>query len=371
VPGPKPLLRGPASRSERPRISPDSSGKVPLSRGKINIPDLFKFMASRHGPDESVLNVYKKAWTGNESVRDNRVTREGSDVSNPALSVGICIQPQVLEDLAQKRTFRGEGIIARFLYAVPEPKAGYRKTGRDVPPLDTTAQARYDKEVKKLLELDPKSEEDGEYIPYTLRLEEEARPVLWDFEEEIERALRPEGPLDGLKDWGNKLVGQTLRIAGLLHVAETGDLNTRISADTMRRAIRIGKALIPHARVAYGLLNANEKVRLSRYVLRRICENLDVTPVPDIPRITSIDELPSNLDGSGITGDSDDPGPISKRDLWQFTKGKSEINEVSDLDEPLSQLEEHNLIRVDDRESPGPGRNPSPNIYLNPVLRAF
>lgn len=333
--------------------------------------DIFKFMASRHGPDESVLNVYKKAWTGNESVRDNRVTREGSDVSNPALSVGICVQPQVLEDLAEKRTFRGEGIIARFLYAVPEPKAGYRKTGRDVPPLDTTAQARYDKKIEKLLELDPKSEEDGEYIPYTLRLEEEARPVLWDFEEEIESALRPEGPLDGLKDWGNKLVGQTLRIAGLLHVAETGDLNTRISADAMRRAIRIGRALIPHARVAYGLLNANEKVRLSRYVLRRICENLDVTPVPDIPRITSIDELPSNLDGSGITGDSDAPGPMSKRDLWQLTKGKSEINEVSDLDEPLSQLEEHNLIRVDDRESPGPGRNPSPNIYLNPILRAF
>ena len=29
---------GPASHSERPRVIPDSSGKVPLLRGKINIP---------------------------------------------------------------------------------------------------------------------------------------------------------------------------------------------------------------------------------------------------------------------------------------------------------------------------------------------
>ena len=39
---------GPASHSERPRISPDGSGKVPLSRGRINIPAVGRTRSDRN-----------------------------------------------------------------------------------------------------------------------------------------------------------------------------------------------------------------------------------------------------------------------------------------------------------------------------------
>lgn len=330
--------------------------------------DLFKYMAGRYQNGGGVLNVYKKAWTGSEAVRDDRITRDGFDVQNPALSVGICVQPQVLEDLAQKRAFRGEGIIARFLYVVPEPKAGRRKTGRDVPPMDSTAKARYEKKMRTLLELEPKSVEDGDYVPHTLRLEEDARPVLWDWEEEVENMLQAGGHLDGMKDWGNKLVGQTLRIAGLLHVAETEELDGPISADVIRRAVHLGRAFIPHARRAYGLLNANEKTRLARYVFRRICEEMGLPQVPNIPTMTRNDSGSQDAADSGYSGNTGKVGPITKRDLWHATRGKSEIGEVGDLEEPLQQLEEHHLIQVIEQQQDGPGRNPSPKIYLNPAL---
>jgi len=218
--------------------------------------DFFKFVAGRYNSSGTVLNTYKKSWTGRESIRDNRITRDGFDVNNPALSAGICVQPSVLENLAHKRQFQGEGLLARFLYVVPESKMGRRKTGRHVPPLDAAAKARYEKHITELLELRPKAITNGEWVPYTLRLSENARPVLWDFQEDVESMLGPSGRLDGLQDWGGKLVGQALRISGLLHVADASAITTgdRISAETLDSAFHLARGFIPHAKTTYGWL---------------------------------------------------------------------------------------------------------------------
>ena len=193
--------------------------------------DLFKYMAGRYDTTGAVLNVYKKAWTGEEAARDNRVTREGTDVPNPALAVAICTQPVTLQQMAQKQTFKGEGLLARFLYVVPDSKVGRRLTGAAVPPLDTTAKAIYEKEMKRLLELEPMEQTEDGWTPHRLRLTDDARKCLWDWQGTVEAMLPPGETLDGLVDWGSKLAGQTARIAGVLHVVRTGDLkgedNTR------------------------------------------------------------------------------------------------------------------------------------------------
>jgi hypothetical protein len=328
--------------------------------------DLFKFMAGHYKGRGSVLNVYKKSWTGGEAVRDNRMSREGSDVANPALAVGICPQPQVLEDLARKRTFRGEGLLARFLYAVPPSQVGYRKTGQDVPPLDGAAKARYEKQLTRLLDSDPRAGKNGEYVPHELRLSEDARPVLWDFEKEVELMLRTGGRLDGMNDWGGKLVGQALRIAGLLHVASTGNLTGDVSADVMHSAVGLARAFVPHAKAAYGLLNANERTRLVRYVWRRICETLSITPASQYSHNSQNEGKGSN---SANIANCANGGMITKRDLFEATKGKSEIGSVSDLEMPLRQLAVHNLIQVLESTSSGPGRPESPKIFVNPLIR--
>ena len=66
----------------------------------------------------------------------------------------------------------------------------------------------------------------------------------------VEQMLAPEGELSTIPDWGGKLVGAVIRIAGLLHIAEHMSKQSKwsepIAAETMRNAIRVGEYLIPH-----------------------------------------------------------------------------------------------------------------------------
>jgi hypothetical protein len=323
--------------------------------------DLFKYMSGRYDSKGAVLNIYKKSWTGDEAARDNRMSRDDSDVPNPALSVALCAQPTVLQDLAQKRTFRGEGLLARFLYVVPKSTVGFRKTGADVPALDRAAKTRYERKLTALLELTPDgTDQFDEWMPHTLQLTHEAQSVLWDFEASVEAMLRPEGRLDGITDWGSKLVGQMARIAGILHVAES-DISDPIQAGTMLSAVKLTRAFIPHALNAYALLEANEKTQTAQYLYRRICEKLGVTPSDKSDN--SDRRVESETSVTSVTFVN--MGSLSKRDLWRAVQNKGDFTSADDLDPVLVQLEEHELIHMHQPESSG-GRPPSPCIYVNP-----
>ena len=327
--------------------------------------DLFKYMAGRYGADAGVLNVYKKAWTGDEAARDNRVTRDGADVPNPALAIGICVQPQVLEDLAHKRTFRGEGLLARFLYVAPSSLVGRRKTGSDVPPLDRAAQTRYEQRLKSLLQLEPKTQSGGTWTPHTLRLTTEAREALAGFEAEVEAMLQSGGRLDGIQDWGGKLVGQAIRVAGVLHVAQRMAFEEALPACRMHEGIDLARAFISHAKTAYDCLGTNEKTRLARYLWRRIG---DVLGLSGGSHYSHNEQYRSKSHHSANSANNAKGMSLTKRDVFEAVKGKSEIASVADLDAPLRQLEAHHYIQVVKPTSSGPGRPPSPQIYVNPLL---
>ena len=323
--------------------------------------DLFKYMAGRYDSTGAVLNTYKKAWTGDEAARDNRMSRDDSDVPNPALSVALCAQPTVLQDLAQKRTFRGEGLLARFLYVVPQSTVGFRKTGAEVPALDQSAKAQYDRRLTRLLDLKPDgTDQTGEWIPHTLELTREARHVLWDFESSVETMLRSGGRLDGITDWGSKLVGQMARLTGLLHIAESNTTHP-IQAETVLRAVKLANAFIPHALNAYALLEANDETQLAQYLYRRICEKLDVTPSDKSDNSDRRGDFKTSVTSVTFVN----MGSLSKRDLWRAVQNKGDFTSADDLDPVLVQLEEHELIHVHQPESNG-GRPPSPRIYVNP-----
>ena len=332
--------------------------------------DLFKYMAGRYDTSNAVLNVYKKAWTGEEPARDNRVTREGTDVPNPALAVAICTQPVTLQEMAQKQTFRGEGLLARFLYVVPESKVGRRLTGPEVPPLDSTAKRVYEDKMDEILHLEPREKGEDGWTPYTMRLTEEARVALWSWWDEVEVMLAPGEALDGMVDWGSKLVGQTVRIAGVLQVARAGRLDGEVTKQCVDDAVIIAEGLIDHARAAYHLLNANDKVQLARYVWRRLCEILGLQQHTLNTQYTQ-----KGVNGAvtgAHTGNSEDieyneyAAVTSKRELHQACRGKDAIGSAADLDAPLQQLEDHGLIRIRRPKTDGPGRPPSPIIEVNP-----
>jgi hypothetical protein len=82
-------------------------------------------------------------------------------------------------------------------------------------------------------------------------------PEAFDGYREYRRAIEPalvdeDDALSGFAAWGNKLPGQMLRIAGVLHLmerAEVGDLRpweTQVHVDTLGQAIRIAEYFRTH-----------------------------------------------------------------------------------------------------------------------------
>ncbi len=102
-----------------------------------------------------------------------------------------------------------------------------------------------------LLALPPATNPDGTPGTHLLRLEPEAQRMWVGLSAELEPQLHPDGALGGIQDWAGKPGGAVARIAGLLHLADRIVRRTPwdlpITADTMERAITLGRYFIAHA----------------------------------------------------------------------------------------------------------------------------
>lgn len=301
--------------------------------------EIFRNMTGRYG-DKPVFNVFKKSWTGDERLRDDRVTREGSRIERPALTLGLGVQPELLRSLVEKKSLRGEGLFGRFLVVQPESPVGHRKTGDDVPGLDAEAKECYERNLRALLQTSPAGENDGQWVPHRLPLSEEARTELFDFEDRTEERLRLE--LDTLKDWAGKLVGNTARVAGLLHLAgrvgEDDLWAAPVSSEAITAAVRLSRQLIPHAKTAFAAMSLDPEVRRERYVLRRIQE-------------------------------ADNPDTLTVREVHRLCSGKGWVEKAEDVKGVLRRLEKYHLVQIEHRSSSN-GRRPSPWVRVHPELRA-
>lgn len=304
--------------------------------------DIFKIMSGLYTDGKINLQIFKMGWTGDEAFTDDRVGTQGSRIARPALVMGLTVQPIVLANLGGKDQFRGEGLLGRFLYAQPEDNIGFRKTGDDVPPIDEDARKNYADRLRLLLASTPAAEDRQDWTPHELWLSPEATELRNHFAAEVEHSLRPGEDLDGGEDWGAKLVGNMVRVAGLIHIGwrvedwqdPWGD---PISGQAMEAAVNLGRALIPHVHRVFDEMDVVPEVHVARYVLRRI-----------------------------TTYEGDEP--LTVRGLHRRCQGSKEIQQASDLDQPLRLLEAHRFIRVTPQPSTG-GRHPSPIIELNPYMQ--
>src|SRR5207249_902558 len=129
------------------------------------------------------------------------------------------------------------------------------------------------------------------------------------FEARVEPQLSEFGELGGITDWAGKLVGAVGRIAGNLHMADLAGISAPweipIPPETVERAIRIGRYLIPHASAAFAEMGADAVVEQAKSILRWIEHQ-------SLVRFT-------------------------KRDLHQALRGR--FKRVEELDAPLALLE--------------------------------
>jgi replicative DNA helicase len=333
VSGPTRCIADDCTPEKLPALLQDQGGRIAVMSAEG---DVFDLMSGRYSTNQtSNFGVYLRGHAG-DTIRVDRVGRAPEFVKAPALTVGLAVQPEIVRGLAKKPGFRGRGLLGRFLYSMPVSLLGYRNT--NAPAVRDEVCATYTHKTLALLNLPFGQEANGEANVHILMLDADARERIQEFEAWLEPQLSPFGELGRMTDWGGKLVGAVIRIAGLLHMGDLAGVDAPwtvpIPASTMERAIRIGRYLIPHAKAAFAQMAADEVTEQAKALL----------------------------------------GWIKHKDLSSFTQRdahqgmRSTFKSARDMELPLSMLLDRGFIRQRLEEQSGTsGRPPSPTFDVNPI----
>ncbi|HYZ08349.1 MAG TPA: DUF3987 domain-containing protein, partial [Pseudonocardiaceae bacterium] len=134
-----------------------------------------------------ILDLWLKAHAG-DVLSVDRKGRPAEHIEHPALTLLLTAQPAVLAAIARHQAFRGRGLLARFLYALPESNIGRRRIGAAPVPDDVTE--TYEQHVRKLAE-----DLSGWTDPAVLTLDADAHELLLATERMIEPQLGEDGQL--------------------------------------------------------------------------------------------------------------------------------------------------------------------------------
>ncbi|MFC5027268.1 YfjI family protein [Streptomyces sp. DSM 41987] len=320
------LLADDATAETITSLMADQGGRISLMSAEGEI---FDIIAGRYSGAPN-MGPFLAGHAG-DRLRVNRQTRK-EYIDHPALTMGLSVQPAVLDGMAKIKGAKGRGLLGRFLYSLPESLLGQRKTLPE-PVTEAVADA-YERNVVTLtLSLA------GWTDPALLQLTPDADTVLQGFQERLEPKLAARGgSLGHISDWASKLPGAAVRIAGLLHLAEHLDRghNQPVTADTMKAAITLADYFAGHALAVFDRMGANEAADRARTVL-------------DLLRANHWPE-------------------VSKRDLFAKVS-RAEFPAVTDLDAALNVLEDHGYVRVQAApRTTGRGRPPSPRYTVHPHL---
>jgi hypothetical protein len=327
------LLADDASPEQLAVLLAENGGRIALMSAEGGV---FETMAGRYSNGIPNLDVYLKGHSG-DAIRVDRVGRPPILVQNPALTIGLAIQPEVIQGLATKPSFRGRGLIARFLYSIPHSALGYRKV--ETEPVDPATRLQYETTVNTLLRVSSHDIHANDGTAHRLCLDRDAKNCLRDYRQDIERDLAPGGGLEYAPDWGGKLPGAVVRIAGILHAYKHPDAPHAVvvSEETMVAAIHIGNYLRSHAAAVLDLMGIDPIIEDARHVLNWI-------------RRTELAEF-------------------SQRQAYQALKGR--FKHVHQLLPVLALLRERGyLVRVSIPARTGPGRNAGPFYATNPACLA-
>jgi replicative DNA helicase len=311
---------------------------------------IFGNLGGRYNGGIPSLDVLLKGHAG-DPIRVDRLGREGEFIANPTLTVCVCAQPTIAEELRDFPGFRGKGAAARFLSSFPASPLGYRNTTPE--PIPEGLSAQWDGLVSRILALEAstQSDADGNRRPHVLTFSRDAEGALATFQSTVEVQLRPDGNLSELKDWGGKLPGAVVRIAGLLHIAQHASNRPQahpISSETVGRAIAIAEYFTHHAREFFTRLSGKDHLGDARDVL------------------AAIDRL---------AGDGHE---VSRSALLQALRGQRRFATTAHLTDPLNVLQDFGYLRLEER--PGNAINPETGkavggrppvwIVLRPARRA-
>ncbi|MFD7983130.1 DUF3987 domain-containing protein [Kitasatospora indigofera] len=294
--------------------------------------DLFDIIAGRYSARPN-LGVFLQAHKG-ERLQTDRITREQPTIDKPALTIGVTPQPAVLQELGATPGARDRGLLARFLYSLPPSNLGYRKI-RTTPVPEAVART-YDTKLATLIRTLVDLPE-----AVTVPLNPAADLAVEKLQDQLEIQLRPDEPLAHIRDWAGKLVGHTVRIAGLLHLADhvsTGWGNP-IQPSAVDRAAEIAEYYTAHTLAVFDLIAADPATEDAHAILQWL-------------------QRPKQ-DGTHRRHIKAHDAVASSR---RFKK-------VADVEPALNLLEQHGYLRADHTTAGGlRGRQPATTYRVHPIL---
>ncbi|MBA3569186.1 MAG: DUF3987 domain-containing protein [Pyrinomonadaceae bacterium] len=167
------------------------------------------------------------------------------------VTLAISLQPEIVNELASVPGFRGKGMAARLLPSFPASPVGQRDV-RKSKAIPLEEEVRWSSILTTILNQAEEAtvSEWGEYAPYVLVLSSEAKELYYLYSEHVERQLSKGGGLSTIRDWGGKMVGHALRIAGLFHLVERGSeaIVYPINKQSLADAIGVMEYFVPHAK---------------------------------------------------------------------------------------------------------------------------
>ncbi|KAA9012400.1 DUF3987 domain-containing protein [Niallia endozanthoxylica] len=242
------------------RLMGQQGGKIAvLSPEGDSIAAISRYSQNRIGN----VDTWLKGHAGDD-IEDDRISRESNLIQEPAITVGIFVQPIVVSDLVNNEEYRRRGFPARFLYSLPSSKVGYRTFDKTKVPNEI--ENRYKENVTRILSIQTEKTS-------ILRFSDKAYHAFKEFSLNVEkRLIKDKGDLASFEDWAGKLVGHTARIAGLLHIAkhftEAGDVE--VGSDSVNKAIKLSEYLISHAKRVFGESISESEIEDAKYLIDSI-----------------------------------------------------------------------------------------------------
>jgi len=233
---------------------------------------IFDILGGLYSGGKANLDLFLQGHSGSP-VRVGRGSRAPIFLNRAVLTMGLTAQPEVITTICRNSTFKGRGLLGRFLYVIPPSNIGHRKL--DVAPISPSIRAEYQTAMRILLDA-VESLRKTDFGTCKLKLSKEAYRKWLEYSQLLESLMREDlGHLTHITDWAGKLSGAIARIAGILHFMRYQNTDPQIreiSIEDMKAAVQMGHCLTNHALVIFDLSQADPSIVIARSILNWVLE---------------------------------------------------------------------------------------------------
>lgn len=302
---------------------------------------LFDILAGgRYSSGAANLDAVLQAHDGREPILVDRKGSAPIRVEHPRLTLGLAVQPQVLESVGKSDAAVGRGFLARFLYSVPATRVGSRRVSK---PVETEGFVDFLDLIQGVEGVVSGGSLDflDTSLRVNLELSSSSSSRFYAYRESLEPRRHPStGDLAAIRSWANKLDGQIVRLAGLLQLIylarDSQNPENEVSVEALDGALLLADYLIQHAVAAHSLMRGDA--------------------------LATSDKAVQLLGWLRKNGHAE----CTLAEAHQALKGRLDFRKAEDVKEAADVLVVHGYLRAVAPEAGKPGR-PSVRYLVNPL----